>query len=177
MTIYIRYALTFFLLLFSSSLMAQTSNTDTPVQMINAKAKVFYLVRHAEKREGKDPSLSAQGKLRAIRLAKVLSSTPLATVYTTDSKRTRETALAVAEDQHLAPSLYDPTDLKKAAEVLLTQQGHILVIGHSNTTTALVEHLGAEKQPAINDASEFDRLYVVTVDGNNREVSTVLLRY
>lgn len=177
MTIYIRYAFTFIITVLSSSLMAQTSNTDMPIQMINAKAKVFYLVRHAEKLEGNDPSLSAQGKLRAIRLAKVLSSTPLAKVYTTDYKRTRETALAVAEDQHLAPTLYNPADLQKTAEVLLSQQGHILVIGHSNTTTALAEQLGAEKQPAINDASEFDRLYVVTVDSNNREVSTVLLRY
>ncbi|MGI2175933.1 SixA phosphatase family protein [Shewanella ulleungensis] len=177
MTSYIRNALTLFLLLLSGSLMAQTANTDMPLQIKNTKAKVFYLVRHAEKLEGKDPSLSAQGKLRAIRLAKVLSSTPLAKVFTTDYKRTRETALAVAEDQHLAPNLYDAADLKKTAEILLKQQGHILVIGHSNTTTALAEQLGAEKQPAINDASEFDRLYVVTVDGNNREVSTVLLRY
>lgn len=153
------------------------TNIDTKNVTAAAETKVFYLVRHAEKNQGADPSLTEQGKLRALRLANVLSSTPLNKVYTTDYKRTRETALAVAEHQHLSPSLYNPADLKKTAEVLLSEQGHILVIGHSNTTTALAELLGADKQPVIDDANEFDRLYIVTVDKNNREVSTVLLRY
>lgn len=142
-----------------------------------AETKVFYLVRHAEKNQGADPSLSEQGKLRALRLANVLSSTPLNKVYTTDYKRTRETALAVAEDQHLALNLYHPAELQKTAEVLLSQQGHILVVGHSNTTTALAERLGVDKQPLIDDANEFDRLYIITVDHLNRAISTVLLRY
>ncbi|MCL1100162.1 SixA phosphatase family protein [Shewanella saliphila] len=153
------------------------TNIDNINTATAAGAKVFYLVRHAEKNQGADPSLTEQGKLSAKRLANVLSSTLLTKVYTTDYKRTRETAFAVAEEQHLELSLYDPSNLNKAAEVLLNQQGHILVVGHSNTTTALAELLGADKQPVINDANEFDRLYIVTVDKNNREVSTVLLRY
>ena len=177
MTLSIRYCFLFLVTFFSHYTMAQTIEPVEKDGISSAQAKVFYLVRHAEKLEGNDPSLSAQGKLRAIRLASVLSSTPLAKVYTTDYKRTRETALAVAKDQQLAPNLYDPSDLNSTAEILRQQQGHILVIGHSNTTTALAEQLGAEKQPAINDATEFDRLYIITLDANNHQVSTVLLRY
>ncbi|QDE31537.1 MULTISPECIES: histidine phosphatase family protein [Shewanella] len=165
------------LALFSAMLMAQPNDiSPESIKKVGAD-KVFYLVRHTEKLEGDNPGLTAQGQLRAVRLAKVLSSTLLSKVYTTDYKRTRETALAVAQAQHAEPNIYDPRDLKAVATTLLNEQGHILVVGHSNTTTELVEMLGGDKQPPIDDNNEFDRLYIVTVDGNNRMVSTVLLRY
>jgi broad specificity phosphatase PhoE len=139
--------------------------------------QVIFIVRHAEKLDGKDPSLSAQGQLRALRLAKVLSSTPLTKVFTTDYNRTRETATAVSQDQQLNLSVYDPRDMAVFTQQLLTQQGNILVVGHSNTSTDLVERLSAEKQRPIDDASEFDRLYIVTLNQNKQMVSCVLLRY
>lgn len=164
-------------LLFSFIALAQSNEVGTTSAHHVGADKVFYLVRHTEKLEGEDPGLTAQGQLRAVRLAKVLSSTTLAKVYTTDYKRTRETALAVSHAQQAKPTLYDPRDLKAVADKLLNEQGHILVVGHSNTTTDLVEMLGGDKQSKIDDKTEFDRLYIVTVDSNNRMVSTVLLRY
>ncbi|MBB1440604.1 hypothetical protein H5202_18380, partial [Shewanella sp. SG41-4] len=74
-------------------------------------------------------------------------------------------------------TVYDPRDMAAFTQYLLTQQGSILVVGHSNTSTDLVEGLGAEKQTPIEDASEFDRLYIVTLNANKQMVSTVLLRY
>tara|TARA_R110001583_G_scaffold51634_4_gene161117 strand:- start:100 stop:645 length:546 start_codon:yes stop_codon:yes gene_type:complete len=167
--------------LISASLMAQTPIV-APIALNNTAVdsksnQVIFIVRHAEKLAGKDPSLSAQGQLRALRLAKVLSSTHLNKVYTTDYNRTRETATAVTQDQQLDLSVYDPRDMAAFTQYLLTQQGSILVVGHSNTSTDLVEGLGAEKQIPIADASEFDRLYVVTLNANKQMVSTVLLRY
>ncbi|MGX9462580.1 SixA phosphatase family protein [Shewanella sp. A14] len=163
--------------LFSSLAMAKTNNIDAHSIEQSSNTKVFYLVRHTEKLKGKNPSLTAQGQLRAIRLARILSSTPVTKVYTTGYNRTRETALVVSQDQHIEPSIYDPHDMDAFATLLLKQQGHILVVGHSNTTTELVEILGGDKQLAIDDATEFDRLYIITVDGSNQMVSTVLLHY
>ncbi|MBB1425105.1 histidine phosphatase family protein [Shewanella sp. SG44-2] len=171
--------------LISASLMAQTpivapialNNTAVDSNNNTKSNQVIFIVRHAEKLAGKDPSLSAQGQLRALRLAKVLSSTHLDKVYTTDYNRTRETATAVTQDQQLDLSVYDPRDMAAFTQYLLTQQGSILVVGHSNTSTDLVEGLGAEKQIPIADASEFDRLYIVTLNANKQMVSTVLLRY
>ncbi|WP_445777713.1 histidine phosphatase family protein [Shewanella sp.] len=177
MILTIRYPLLLLFAFFHSTIMADNTDLNSTLNVNNTQAKVFYLVRHAEKLAGQDPSLSAQGKLRAMRLATVLSSTPLAQVFTTDYKRTQETALTVAKSQHLETTVYDPHNLPKTAEMLFKQQGHILVVGHSNTTTAQAEQLGADKQPAINDANEFDRLYIITLDINNRKVSTVILRY
>jgi phosphohistidine phosphatase SixA len=107
----------------------------------------------------------------------VLSATSLQKVYTTDYNRTRETAKQVAQDQHLELSVYDPQHMANFAQQLLTEQGNILVVGHSNTSTDLVEKLGAKQQIPIDDASEFDRLYIVTLNANKQIVSTVLLRY
>jgi broad specificity phosphatase PhoE len=169
--------------LISASLMAQTpivapiALDNTAVDSNTKSNQVIFIVRHAEKLAGKDPSLSAQGQLRALRLAKVLSSTHLDKVYTTDYNRTRETATAVTQDQQVDLSVYDPRDMAAFTQHLLTQQGNILVVGHSNTSTDLVEGLGAEKQIPIADASEFDRLYIVTLNANKQMVSTVLLRY
>ncbi|KVX03337.1 SixA phosphatase family protein [Shewanella frigidimarina] len=169
--------------LISASLMAQTpivapiALNNTAIDSNSKSNQVIFIVRHAEKLAGKDPSLSAQGQLRALRLAKVLSSTHLDKVYTTDYNRTRETATAVTQDQQLDLSVYDPRNMAAFTQYLLTQQGSILVVGHSNTSTDLVEGLGAEKQIPIADASEFDRLYVVTLNANKQMVSTVLLRY
>ncbi|AZG73006.1 SixA phosphatase family protein [Shewanella livingstonensis] len=166
-----------FMSLISVSLMAQSPVT-AQVTLNNATSnQVIFIVRHAEKLDGKDPDLSEQGKLRALRLATVLSSTSLNKVYSTDYNRTRETATAVTQDQQVELSIYDPRDMAAFTQQLLTEQGNILVVGHSNTSTGLVEGLGADKQLPIDDASEFDRLYIVTLNANKQMVSTVLLRY
>jgi|TARA_R110002051_G_scaffold323580_1_gene417686 broad specificity phosphatase PhoE len=165
--------------LMSISIMAK-SPESTSVDLNHKGATsnhVIFIVRHAEKNAGKNPSLSAQGQLRALRLATVLSATPLQKVYTTDYNRTRETAKQVAQDQHLELSVYDPQHMANFAQQLLAEQGNILVVGHSNTSTDLVEKLGAKQQIPIDDASEFDRLYIVTLNANKQIVSTVLLRY
>jgi hypothetical protein len=41
------------------------------------------------------------------------------------------------------------------------------VVGHSNTTDALAALLGADPGPAIAEATEFDRLYVIAIDEND----------
>jgi 2,3-bisphosphoglycerate-dependent phosphoglycerate mutase len=54
--------------------------------------------------------------------------------------------------------------------------GRHLVVGHSDTTPELVGLLGGEPGPAIDEPSEYDRLYIVTI-GADGAVTSVLLRY
>ncbi len=72
---------------------------------------------------------------------------------------------------------YEPRGdgLIATAELLRSTPGHHLVVGHSNTTPALVEALGGDPIAPI-DEMEYDRIYVVTVapDGT---VSSSLLRF
>jgi hypothetical protein len=59
---------------------------------------------------------------------------------------------------------------------MLQNGGGYLVVGHSNTTPELVEILGGKPGPPIDDANEYDRLYVVTITEDGA-VTTEMRRY
>lgn len=126
---------------------------------------VVFLVRHAEKADDgtADPPLTAEGRERAEALVRELGEANLDRVYTTDYRRTRETARPVAESKGLPLELYDPSDLESFARRLREGGGWSLVVGHSNTTPALVELLGGDPGPPIAEAWEYDRLYMVAI--------------
>lgn len=138
--------------------------------------QVIYLVRHAEKADDdpRDPILTDEGKTRAVALADRLASRGIERVLSTDYTRTRDTAYPLASRLGLKVDPYDPRDLHGVAEDVLDDGRTALVVGHSNTTPGLVEALGGEPGEAI-DESEYDRLYEITIDGE--EVTTQLHRF
>lgn len=138
---------------------------------------LVFLVRHAEKlTSGEDPALSAAGRLRAEELARLLQDAGIGHIYSTDFVRTRDTAAPLAERLGLPITIYDWDQLDALAAELKTAGRRSLVVGHSDTTPDLVGRLGAEQGPPIDEPTEYDRLYVVTIaaDGN---VTTELRRY
>lgn len=140
-------------------------------------AYTVYLVRHAEKSPtGDDPELSELGRSRALALARMLSDAGIQAVWSSDFARTRLTAQPLADQRRLTTRLYDPHDLSAVARTLVTAGQTALVVGHSNTTPELVQLLGGDPHGTIDDDTEFDRLYVLTLRGD-QVVSTVLLRY
>jgi phosphohistidine phosphatase SixA len=141
------------------------------------EAAMVFLVRHAEKTAAtEDPALNEAGRQRAQALAALLRNAGIEFVYSTDFMRTRETATPLAEQLGLQISLYDWDQMDVLAAELKTPGRPSLVVGHSDTTTDLVEILGGEPGPPIDEAGEYDRLYVVSVmpDGT---VTTELRRY
>lgn len=142
-----------------------------------AEPLVVFLVRHGEKVDsGRDPELSAAGRQRAAELAATLRDAGIAHVHSSDFVRTRDTAAPVAARLGLEVALYDPRDLAGLAAALRERGGRHLVVGHSNTTPKLVELLGGDPGPAIDEAGEYDRLYVIAGGGDGR-CSSTLLRY
>jgi broad specificity phosphatase PhoE len=137
---------------------------------------ILFLVRHAEKGDGPDPPLSEAGQKRAQTLARMLAESGIGHIHSTDYARTLETAAPAAERLGLEVRIYDPTRLQELADTLLHEGGKHLVVGHSNTTPELVKLLGGEPGDSIEDAWEYDRLYLVT-PGAVDETSTILLRY
>ncbi|MEE9347851.1 MAG: phosphoglycerate mutase family protein [Robiginitomaculum sp.] len=129
---------------------------------------IYYLVRHAEKVSGeRDPSLTQAGEARALALVVRLAQANINQVYSTDYKRTRETAAPMAHAFGLEVSLYDPRDMAGFAEQLKTQNGNIVIVGHSNTTPGLAALLGIDPGEPIVEVSEYDRLYVIKRVGEN----------
>lgn len=131
------------------------------------------LVRHAEKdttaagstQMQADPPLSADGKIRAERLVKVLASYPIQAIFSTKYNRTRTTAMPIAAKLGLEIQTYDPSKQADLASLLKSWKGKtILVVGHSNTVPGFVNLLtGNTNYPNLSD-NEYDKLYILRLE-------------
>ena len=166
-----------FLLILTTFQVGCNSNQSSEISGIDQKPFVVFLVRHAEKADlTEDPELTPAGKVRSLELAKMLRSANIDYVHSSDFIRTRETAAPTSQEFGLTTNIYDPGDLEALATMIRETGGRHLVVGHSNSTPNMVAMLGGDPGTDINEASEYDRLYIVTtsIDG---QVSSVLMRY
>lgn len=143
---------------------------------------IIYLLRHAEttgppyEDNPPNPHLSEDGKARAAHLAYLLEHTGITHIYSTNYRRTMQTAQPLSEATGLPITPYNPGALGDFAAQLKQTPGRHVVAGHSNTTPALVHALGGDAGTPIDDASEYDRLYIVIVQPDG-EVVTLQQRY
>ncbi len=155
------------------------SDTISLTEFIHDTATTFILLRHAETTGiGSDPDLSAVGMARVEALRKALSLVPLEAVYSTDYKRTKQTAQPVADDKFLNVNAYTGTNLSPFVDGLLAAYHGktVMVVGHSNTTPSLLNVLvGANVYSTFPD-TEYDNLFVVTVFEKGRAM-VVRLKY
>jgi 2,3-bisphosphoglycerate-dependent phosphoglycerate mutase len=147
----------------------QTFAADTPDSF------TIYLVRHAEKQAdgSRDPELTETGVKRSEKLANWFVGKDIENIWSSDYKRTRNTATPILAKLDINLTLYDPGNLTELTETLLAQQHNALVVGHSNTTPQ-VARLLCNCEIADMDESEYDRLIVVSVTGNETNVRTIL---
>ena len=132
-----------------------------------------FLIRHAEKQSdgSRNPPLTKVGIQRAINLATLLENKSIVTVFSSNYKRTLETAEPLSKLLGIKTTIYDPGKLREFAKQLKTTQGNVLVVGHSNTTPELVDLLGGSSGKAIEE-SEYGRLYQLNII-NGKVVTTV----
>jgi phosphohistidine phosphatase SixA len=142
-----------------------------------AAGSVIFLVRHAEKVDGsRDAELSDAGRARAELLADTLANAKVERVHSTEYRRAVDTAKPLAERLGVTIERYDPRGLPKFVETLQREGGRHLIVGHSNTVPVIVEMFGGDPGPIIDEAAEFDRLYVIGF-GPGVEPKVVLQRY
>lgn len=132
-------------------------------------------VRHAEKADGDDPPLKPEGEARALALADLLQGLPLTAVYSTDTRRTRDTAGPTAAAHGLPVTTYAPADQGPLALRLRDEGGVVLVVGHSNTVPGFVEALGGPPAEDIPH-EEYDRYYQIEA-AEGRPTVVQVLRY
>ena len=126
------------------------------------------LTRHAEREAaGTDPSLSTAGRRRAKLLADMLGDAGIAAIFTSEFKRSKETAAPIAQRVSVAPVQIDD-DITKAAQQVRAAGQRVLVVGHSDTVPALIAELGGP-QVTIPDTA-FDRFFVLHVEGASAEL-------
>lgn len=149
----------------------------TACAQLAPQTDAVFLVRHAEKTAEKtDPGLTDAGKARAAALAERLEGEGITHIHSSDYIRTRDTAAPLAAKLGLDVEIYDAKDLPAIAEELKATPGRHLVVGHSNTTPQLTELLGGDGGTPIVEATEYDRLYVVTME-EGQPVKSYLTRF
>ena len=163
-----------------------TPSTSQKVRQTSLAEKevytVVYLFRHAEKDltspgvNPRDPNLSTSGTARAKQLAHVLGDVGITRIFSSDYIRTRTTAEPLAKVKGLEVETYNARELEAFAAQLKQMKGIIAVSGHSNTTPTMVKLLGGEPGKAIEEKTEYDRLYMVVLK-NGRAVHSSLMRY
>ena len=132
----------------------------------------YYLIRHAEKDRSdganKDPDLTHEGLIRADHWSKFFERYKIDAIYSTNYKRTLNTAKPTALANNLEIITYRPSQIDYAQFIKDTKGRNVLIVGHSNTTPGFVNQLiGKEVYHDIDDNNNAN-LYIVTITGNQR---------
>ncbi len=140
------------------------------------------VVRHGEKAPApaNDPVLSEAGIARAAALDAELRRLPITDVVVTQLQRTSLTAAPFIRRSsatvHVVPVGADgvPAHAQAVADTvraIMTTYGHtgVLVVGHSNTVTPIIQALGGPAMPALCD-SQYSRLFTLR-GGSGSEVT------
>ena len=130
---------------------------------VSSQSTIIWIVRHAEKDTSaankRDPELTEIGKQRALDLAAYLKGQEPNMIFSTNTKRTRQTAAHFTAKVNT----YDPSLIKEFAQRLIDfQKGKIiLIVGHSNTVLETIEALGgARPVPQLVD-DDYDYIFKI----------------
>ncbi len=149
----------------------------------SADTTVVFLVRHAEKQTGQDPSLTDEGRDRALALRDMLLSYDVEVLVASQFKRTAETLLPLSEmlgiEVHVRP--LDTADIATSARAVVRAlveefQGQTIVIaGHSNTIPVMASALVGIEITEF-DERDYDKLLIVRAAPGG-EVQLVVRNY
>jgi len=133
------------------------------------------VVRHMEKETGDDPGLTGDGRARVERLQAMLLDLDIGAVYSTDTRRTRETAEPFARAADAEIEIYGPHEYYEVVSRALEDSSGdaALIVGHSNTVPAILRAFGIEEMIAI-DSAEYGHLFLVHLDELGRASLTHL---
>ena len=120
-----------------------------------------FIVRHAEKaNDSKDAELSETGRARAETLANMLRDSKISAIYTTEFKRTGQTAAPLAKALGLTVTTLPSENRAALVAKLRTSTANSLVVGHGNTIPDIIKALGISEPVNISE-SDYDNLFVV----------------
>ena len=136
--------------------------------------KIYYLVRHAEKDTvpKSDPALSESGLERSYRLAEIFEHTQLEAIFSTMTTRTLFTVDSLADLKKMTIMPYETKNFKEINESINNSLNthRVLVVGHSNTTPVLANHLyGEDYYTSTFQEDEYDNLVIILEDNDKNK--------
>src|SRR4030095_5156942 len=134
----------------------------------------IFILRHAEKADdSKDAELSEAGRARAEALANMLRDSKISVIYTTEFKRTQQTATPVAKALGLTVTTLPAANQAALVAKLRTSIANSLVVGHGNTIPDIIKALEI-LEPVNIPESAYDNLFVVLL---GEKTSLIRLHY
>lgn len=145
-----------------------------------AEAQMVIVVRHAERADGgagtaaamtgsNDPELSEAGKARAQKLAAMLGESGIVAIYTTEYRRTRDTAAPLAEKIGVKPEVVPSREAAAlVSKIKAHSSGAVLVVGHSNTVPQVIKALGGSAVTVADD--DYDSVFFVAANGTTTRI-------
>jgi broad specificity phosphatase PhoE len=134
-----------------------------PVPFAESQQAIF-LVRHTEQ-DGRpsvvdDPALTEVGHRRAQALAQVLKDAGINVIYTTERRRSIQTAEPISKSLNIERKIHPAQDRDGLISRLRTQHANdrVLVVSHSLTLPRLLKALG---YPIDITIEEYDNLFVI----------------
>jgi len=165
------------LILLTGFIFLQSCKEEQPVTSVKADSGIttFYLIRHAEKDrsnpEDADPELNQKGLGRAMHWAEILKDANIDAIYATDFARTAMTAAPASVKYNIDLQYYDPRTLDLEQFKTDNLNKNVLVVGHSNTTSEMLNLLvGADTYQALDDR-ENGTLFIVKIVNGTTTVS------
>lgn len=127
------------------------------------------VVRHAERstEPRADPAITSDGAKRAELLAEMLSAVKVQTIVTTNFRRTQETAAPLAKKLGLTPVVVEmkrgqvQAHIDDVVEKVENATGIVLVVGHTNTISGIVEAFSGSRPIRLCETS-FSNLFIAT---------------
>lgn len=119
------------------------------------------LVRHGEKASDTsgDPDLTGTGEGRARALANLMEHIGTTHIFSTNTRRTRQTAQPSGIATGISIKEYEDIDNLATKIKSFPSGSNVLIVGHSNTVGPIATALGVAD--TINIGDEFDNLFVV----------------
>jgi phosphohistidine phosphatase SixA len=149
---------------------------DAPAPVATARSATVVFVRHCEKEAGDDdPGLTERGRLRARKLAGLLSGCTPTQLFATELRRTQESLVPLAEATGLTVQRYGAREPEVLVEAVQAGSGGdvVVVAGHSNTLPRMVGLLGGElaglDQWGFLPESEYDRVIFQVLSASTPE--------
>lgn len=126
--------------------------------------KTILVVRHLQKAQGDDPSLSDEGAAGAERLAELLADKGIAAIFATQTRRAMETAGPLARRIGVAITPYDPANPEALVPAVAGAKGSVLIVGHSNTVHDLIGRLGGDPPAPLTD-QDYGTIFMIDPEG------------
>lgn len=138
----------------------------------------YYFIRHAEKdttdSKSEDPELTEAGRKRSQDWVKTFQDIDFDHIYSSDYKRTLNTAKPIAESKNKEIEIFNTEKLNDNDFQENTKDKTVLVVGHSNLNPEWVNYILGKKQYDDLDESVYGSLFIVTIHPDDSRTSQVL---